>query len=187
MCIANDPKLKTTIMPRACRETVVDGYNLIHKLWRPDRRTSMATLRERLETLLTGYRRAARRHVTIVYDGGSRTGTHLDSGSVDIIFSGTGGNADRRIVELTASLGSRAGLVTVVSSDLEIRRNVVALGASWKSSESFADELAALGLLGPPSGHGRDQTGGSKPRKRPPGELDDREIAQWIKLFDGER
>lgn len=170
-------------MATACRETVVDGYNLIHKLWKPGREASMATLRDRLETLLAAYRKRTRRHVTIVYDGGGTPGAISHSGAVEVVFSGSADNADRRIVDIVRSLGRRSGLVTVVSSDLEIRQHVIAWGATWTSSESFAAELGRLGILPDsavrlPSGpaHGRARNNGARP-------LDDDEVARWMKLF----
>lgn len=176
----------TTGMAKACRETVIDGYNLIHKLWQPQKGNAMAPLRERLETLLSAYRKTTRRHVTVVYDGGAGPGGHSSSHAVDVLFSGTKMNADSRIVEFVRSLGNRAGLVTVVSSDLEIRQHVIAWGAAWTSSESFASELARLGLLTTPGRPPAGKPTGAAGKKEGHLPLGDKEVAQWMKLFGGE-
>ena len=164
-------------MPIPPRETVIDGYNLIHKLWRPGSGASMADLRDRLEPMLSAYRKAYRRHVTLVYDGGPGPRSLSSSGAIEVVFSGSGQTADQRIVELVRSLSSRAGLVTVVTSDREIRRHVIAWGASCTSSESFIAELQALGLCG----HGSASRKTVKNDASAP--LSDAEVARWMKLF----
>lgn len=174
-------------MAKACRETVIDGYNLIHKLWHPGSGSAMAPFRERLEALLTAYRKATRRHVTIVYDGGSRPGASSESGAVDIVFSGTGANADRRIVDHIRQLGARAGVTTVVSSDLEIRQHVIAWGARWSSSESFAAELVNLGILAGTERRNPGKPDRSTDRKQGATPLDEREVERWLRLFGSGR
>jgi hypothetical protein len=169
-------------MPTPCREAVVDGYNLIHKLWKPDSGASMAILRERLESMLSSYRKASRRHVTLVYDGGPAPRALSSSGAIEVVFSGSRASADERIVELVRSLGSRAGLVTVVTSDREIRRHVIAWGAECKSSESFITELEKMGISA------RDNTGRKHSKEPSPMKsgsvpLSDSEVARWLKLF----
>ena len=171
-------------MPAPARETVVDGYNIIHKLYGAEaRRGVMAELRVRLEAALSAYRKAVRRHVTVVYDGGAGAGGHSSSGAIEVVFSGSDRTADQRIVELVRALKARAGLVTVVTSDREIRRHVVAWGAACTSSESFISELEGLGITG--------RTVGSLPtRSAPPSRktgsqpLGDDEVARWLKLFE---
>ncbi|NTU67837.1 MAG: NYN domain-containing protein [Chlorobiaceae bacterium] len=171
-------------MPTPSRETVVDGYNLIHKLWRPGSETaSMATLRDRLESMLSAYRKVARRHVTVVYDGGPGPGARSSSGAIEVVFSGSDRTADQHIVELVRNLKARAGLVTVVTSDREIRRHVIAWGASCSASESFIGELEALGLVGKPI-PARLALKGCSPKKTGSQPLGDAEVEQWLKLFE---
>jgi predicted RNA-binding protein with PIN domain len=170
-------------MPKACRETVVDGYNLIHKLWPPRRGAAMAPLRERLDLVLAAYRSATRRHVTVVYDGGGGPGALASRGAVDVLFSGTDATADRRIADLVRALGRRAALTTVVSSDLEVRQQAVAWGAAWCSSEAFAEELCRLGIIPFAEGNARRNRKDPELKKRAPEALDDREVARWMKLF----
>lgn len=170
-------------MAAPCRETVIDGYNLIHKLWNPGGRESMATLRERIETMLSAYRGKTRRHVTIVYDGGAGPKPLSLGGAIEVIFSGSSQTADKWIIDHVRSMGSRAGLVSIVSSDHEIRRYVTAWGGQWQSSEAFIEELGSLGILN--SGQNRPQSrnalaGSIKNGSRP---LTDAEIARWLLLF----
>ena len=173
-------------MPNPWRETVIDGYNLIHKLWRPGGNTSMPAMRERLESMLSAYRKASRRHVTLVYDGGPAPRALSSSGSIEIVFSGSGSSADQRIVDHVRSLQNRAGLVTVVTSDREIRRHVIAWGAVCISSESFVAELEHRGIKA------RDQAPAHKSpdsssMKSGTAPLSDAEVDRWLKLFDRNR
>ncbi|NTW52291.1 MAG: NYN domain-containing protein [Chlorobiaceae bacterium] len=170
-------------MATTCRETVVDGYNLIHKLWNPGADQPMAVLRERIETILSAYRKKTRRHVSIVYDGGAGPRPLSIGGAIEVISSGSSLNADRWIIDHVRSMGSRAGLITVISSDNEIRRHVVAWGGQWNSSEAFIEELSGMGILksgddNPPSpaAIARSMKNGSRP-------LSDAEVDRWLRLF----
>ncbi|NTV02278.1 MAG: NYN domain-containing protein [Chlorobiaceae bacterium] len=171
-------------MPTPARETVIDGYNLIHKLWRPGReKATMAELRDRLESMLSAYRKASRRHVTVVYDGGPGAGALSISGAIEVVFSGSDRTADQRIVDLVRALKARAGLVTVITSDREIRRHVIAWGASCSESESFIAELEALGLCATGRAS-RPAPKGIASRKTGSQPLGDAEVERWLKLFD---
>ncbi len=171
-------------MPTPSRETVIDGYNLIHKLWHPGKGATMAPLREHLETLLSAYRQAARRHVTVVYDGGPRHRSLSSSGAIEVVFSGSGATADSRIVDHVRALQSRAALVTVVTSDMEIRRHIIAWGASWTSSETFITELEKLGIRSK-EGFGKKRPDEAASVKHSTNPLSDGEVARWMKLFGG--
>jgi uncharacterized protein len=171
-------------MPTPSRETVIDGYNLIHMLWHPGREMHMAPLRERLEALLAAYRKKTRRHVTVVYDGGPRNRSISSSGVIEVVFSGSGTTADARIVDHVRALRSRAALVTVVTSDLEIRRHVIAWGAACTSSESFLDELGKLGVMAP-KGSGNRKADKASALKNGLDPLSDGEVERWLKLFGG--
>ncbi|NTV67195.1 MAG: NYN domain-containing protein, partial [Chlorobaculum sp.] len=128
-------------MASSYRETVIDGYNLIHKLGKARDSAAMAALRERLEAMLVRYRQKARRHVILVYDGGSGPKPLTTTGAIDVTFSGTVKSADRWIVEHVRSMGVRASMTLVVSSDREIQRHSTAYGAKCIDSEIFIDEL----------------------------------------------
>jgi predicted RNA-binding protein with PIN domain len=170
-------------MASGYRETVIDGYNLIHKLGKTGPGDSMAALRERLEAMLARYRQKTRRHVTLVYDGGSSPKSLTSSGAIDVIFSGTIRTADHWIIDHVRSLGSRAGICVVVSSDREIQRISTAWGARCIDSETFIDELAAMGIFQDE----RKESKGRKPagsmKKSGSESLTDNEVDYWLRLF----
>jgi len=91
-------------MPSKYRETVIDGYNLIHKLRNIPPGEPMATMRERLEVMLSRYRQKSRRHVTVVYDGGGGPRPHSLRSSVEVVYSGSLKSADRWIIDHARSL-----------------------------------------------------------------------------------
>ncbi|HHE07346.1 MAG TPA: hypothetical protein ENL01_00130, partial [Chlorobaculum parvum] len=103
-------------MPANYRETVIDGYNLIHKLWTVKADEPMDTMRERLEAMRTRYRQKSRRHVTVVYDGGRSPRPHSSWGGIDVTYSGTFKAADRWIIDHARSLEPHPGMMLVITS-----------------------------------------------------------------------
>ncbi|UWX57582.1 NYN domain-containing protein [Chlorobaculum sp. MV4-Y] len=174
-------------MSSSYRETVVDGYNLIHKLGKAGAGASMADLRERLEAMLARYRQKARRHVILVYDGGSGPKPLTLTGAVDVTFSGTVTSADRWIIDHVRSLGVRATMTLVVSSDREIQRYSTAYGARCIDSETFIDELGAMGIAIDENGRQKGQRHGAGMNKSASGPLSDKEVDYWLRLFAGKR
>lgn len=174
-------------MSSSYRETVVDGYNLIHMLGKAGPGASMADLRERLEAMLARYRQKARRHVILVYDGGSGPKPLTLTGAVDVTFSGTVKSADRWIIDHVRSLGVRATMTFVVSSDREIQRYSKAYGAKCVDSETFIDELAAMGIAIDEDGRRKGQQSGAKMNKNASGPLSDKEVDYWLHLFARKR
>jgi hypothetical protein len=148
----------------------------------------IAAFREQTETLLSAYRLRSRRHVTLVYDGGSRHSSQSSSGAIEIVYSGSASTADHWIIEHVKSLRARAGLCTVVSSDMEIRRYATAFGAHWMSSESFIGELEAMKIISPAAGTGparrHENDNPMKTGSRP---LGDEEVGRWLRLFNREK
>ncbi|TNJ39546.1 NYN domain-containing protein [Chlorobaculum thiosulfatiphilum] len=173
-------------MASSYRETVIDGYNLIHKFSKPRDSAPMAKLRERLETMLARYRQKSRRHVILVYDGGSGPKPLTTAGAIDITFSGTVKSADRWIIDHVCSLGARASMTLVVSSDREIQRYSTAHGAKCIDSETFIDELAAMGIVIDESKRRNARSAGGI-SKSAPGPLSDKEVDYWLRLFDRKR
>jgi predicted RNA-binding protein with PIN domain len=170
-------------MASGYRETVIDGYNLIHKIGKAGTCASMAALRERLEAKLSQYRQKTRRHVTLVYDGGSSPKSLTCSGAIDVIFSGAINSADRWIINHVRSLGPRAGMSLVVSSDREIQRNSIAWGARCIDSETFIDELAAMGIILDERKKPTGITPASGMKKNGSAPIDDNEVDYWLRLF----
>lgn len=168
------------------RETVIDGYNLIHKIPEKSVGEAMAARREQLELALARYRRKTRRHVIVVYDGGSAPKPLTTSGAVEVTFSGTVRSADHWIIDHVRALGNRAGMTLVVSSDREIRRNATAYGAKCIDSETFIEELAAMGIALSASGIPKKRRTGSE-QKESGRSLSETEIDYWLRLFDGKK
>lgn len=171
-------------MEKKGRETVVDGYNFIHALYRPGRSASMQDLRALAEEILWAWRQSSRQHVTVVYDGGAAAReTSSAGGSIEVVFSGRGTTADRWIIDHVRRLGARAGLVTVVSSDREIQRFATAWGAGWRSSESFIGECASMGLVDGGKRRAAKQQHPAEQLKAGRRSLSDEEVARWAELF----
>jgi predicted RNA-binding protein with PIN domain len=174
-------------MAYSYRETVIDGYNLIHKLGKAGTGESLAALRERLEAMLSLYRQKTRRHVTLVYDGGNSPKSLTYSGAIDVIFSGAIKSADRWIIDHVRSLGSRAGMSLVVSSDREIQRNSTAWGARCIDSETFIDELAAMGIFLDERKEPKWRRPAGSMKKSGSESLTDNEVDYWLGLFGRKR
>ncbi len=170
-------------MASSYRETVVDGYNLIHKLGKAGVDSPMAELRERLEAMLARYRQKSRRHVILVYDGGSGPKPLTLTGAIDVTFSGAIRSADRWIIDHVRSLGARASMTLVVSSDREIQRYSTAHGAKFVDSETFIDELAAMGIAFDENRR-RETRRAGRVNKSALGPLSDSEVDYWLRLFD---
>ncbi|ABB24962.1 NYN domain-containing protein [Pelodictyon luteolum] len=162
------------------KETVVDGYNLIHHLFRPAAGASFEPLRRRLESLLTGYRRTRKTPVTVVYDGDGRYRDHDETGEVHIVYTARRKSADRWIIEYAKSLNTSAKILTIVSSDNEVRRYSAAFGAECMSSADFASMLQPGGTGDKPSGES-----GLNRRKFSANPLPEREVDGWMRLFGG--
>jgi predicted RNA-binding protein with PIN domain len=166
------------------RETVIDGYNLIHKLMKKAGDKPVADYRDHLDVALARYRVKTRRHVTIVYDGGDGPKPRTSRGAIETVFSGTFKSADRWIIDHVSALGSRAGMILVVTSDREIRRNVVAFGARCVDTDIFIGELEATGILmrEPEKRTTLELTGNRHKTDNAP--VSDREVEYWLRLFE---
>jgi uncharacterized protein len=166
------------------RETVIDGYNLIHKLLKKESGDAMEKKRAQLELVLARYRQKTRRQVTVVYDGGRSPRPLTSKGALEVIFSGSVKSADHWIIDHVRALGPRADMTLVVSSDREIRRNAIAYGAKCLDSEIFIDELDALGLLAPTQEKLKSKEGTRRSQKEGATPVTDTEIDYWLRLFE---
>jgi predicted RNA-binding protein with PIN domain len=174
-------------MKKNCREIVIDGYNLLHKIYPAGAAPSFQVLRSGTEEILTCYRQKKQRHITIVYDGGnSRKGSSSRS-SIQVVFTPAGTSADHWIIEHIRTLKANAEMVTIVSSDREIRQYIKAFGAAWMSSESFVEELRKEGCMSssPPRSKKEGSSGPAQKFSQRP--LSEREVEQWAALFNTEK
>jgi uncharacterized protein len=171
-------------MKRGNTEYVVDGYNLIHCLFPNGKKASLEEMRRKTEALLLAFKKEHRCSVTIVYDG-KECFRELASGtSLHIVFTPASKCADRWIIDYVKSLNTKIKLVTIVSTDNEIRRNATAFGAQCIRSEDFAKLLKDRSASGDGENK-RDFNRYDKENKaidaEVPGEQD---IALWKNLFN---
>lgn len=116
---------------------LVDGYNVGYHLDRT--RFNSPRIRRRLENDLARLKELAqgRPRVTLVYDSDQSGGTTYDSGpsGIEIRFTTSGHSADDELLELAATLGPAA---VVVSSDRRVREGAQASGSIGLWSEALA-------------------------------------------------
>ncbi len=159
-------------------EIVIDGYNLLHKLFPSPEGSRLESLRQRMEALLLEYQRKRKCHMNIVYDGGGLRESSA-SGTLSVIYTASSKSADTWIIDYVKSLNTNRKMVTIVSSDHEVCLYGKAYGAKILSSEEFAAVL-----------ENRKKTGaGGRPvtdRKYGTGFLDSGEVAAWKRLFEGD-
>lgn len=165
-------------MTTVFREYIVDGYNLLHKLFPEKQRNTLQEKREKTETMLLGFQRSARTKVTVVYDGQHTRGVFRDTGALNRIFTSPGYSADDWIVDYLKSLGSKAQLFTIVSSDRFICRHATANGASYMLSENFIDTY----LCGTKSHERKNDTVVNR-KKYSNNQLTQKEVDHWLELF----
>jgi uncharacterized protein len=170
-------------MKRGKIEYVVDGYNLIHCLFPDGKKTSLEEMRKKTEALLLAFQKEQRCSVTIVYDG-KECFRELASGtSLHIVFTPASKSADRWIIDYVKSLNTKIKLVTIVSTDNEIRRDATAFGAQCIRSEDFAKLLKSRST----SRNNENKRGfylqGKENKAIDAEVLCEHEIALWKKLF----
>jgi len=160
------------------REFVVDGYNLLHKLFPEKAQGSLQHKREQTENMLLGFQQSTRQKVTIVYDGQHSRAPFQDSGALIRVFTASGCSADDWIIDYLKSLGSNAQLFTIISSDRFICRHASARGASYMLSENFIRQH----LSGKES---RNKNGkkGCKKEKSGDVSLSHQEVEHWLSIF----
>jgi hypothetical protein len=166
------------------REFVVDGYNLIHKLFPSPATMPLEALRQETEKKLLKFQRQNNCPVTIVYDGKGSSREHATFMPLHIVFTPAAKSADQWIIEYVKSLNTKVKKVTIISSDDEIRRYTAAFGAKCIKSELFAAHLKKNGTAN--SIQERHNRTGlcSVIEKTFNGELlSDREVDQWARLF----
>lgn len=167
-------------MKRGRHEYVIDGYNLVHCLFPGREKTSLEQMRNDTEKLLLAFYRTGRNPLTVVYDGKGRFREHASGAPLHIVFTPARKSADLWIVDYVKSLNTKIKLVTIVSSDNELRTYASAFGARCMKSEAFAKLL-----------HGRPGAAGSENSRQlaagdkndGPVELCEMEIDRWRQLF----
>lgn len=171
-------------MKRVWHEYVIDGYNLLNCLFPSNGTRPLEKLRDELEKRLIAFLRVSGNHLMVVYDGKGRFREQASGAPLHIVFTPASKSADQWIVDYVKSLNTKIKMVTIVSSDNELRAGSAAFGARCMKSEEFAELMkggpaAADRHRKRPDSHSRFS--GDKNVGR--GELCEKEIESWKKLF----
>jgi predicted RNA-binding protein with PIN domain len=148
---------------------LVDGHNLIPKL---GLRLDSIDDENELIAILQEFCRLEHRQVEVFFDGalaphaGSRK-----SGAVTAHFVRLGNSADKAIHNQLKRLGKKAKNWTVVSSDRQVQAEARGAHADIISSEAFAAMLKQA------------RTNAPKPNNER--KLSEKELEEWLKLFEG--
>ena len=150
---------------------LIDGHNLIPKLGL--RLDSMDDEME-LIAILQEFCRLERRQVEVFFDGAPtpHAGTRK-LGAVTAHFVRLGATADNAIRNRLKNLGKSAKNWTVVSSDRQVQAEARAALAEVISSDSFAGVLK--------------QSRNSAPKPNNERKLSQKEVDDWLKLFEERR
>jgi len=150
---------------------LIDGHNLIPKLG-----LRLDSLDDEMEliAILQEFCRLERRQVEVFFDGAPapQAGTRK-LGAVTAHFVRLGTTADNAIRNRLKKLGKSARNWTVVSSDREVQTEARAARAEVMSSDSFAGMLK--------------QARNSAPKPVDDRKLSQKEVEDWLKLFEERR
>ena len=165
-------------------EIMVDGYNLIHKLYPSAASASLETLRHEVEKQLLRFQQENKCPITIVYDGKGSHRENACGAPLHIVFTPASKSADLWIIEYVKSLNPKVKMITIVSSDNEIRRYATAFGATSITSEEFILQLNKNESIAPlRNKYIRPEHLSVKEKKFNEKLLSDHEVDRWMKLF----
>ncbi len=164
-------------------EIVVDGYNLIHKLYPSQPSATLEDLRFETEKKLLSFQKQKRLPITIVYDGKGGPRESAFGAPLHIVFTPASKSADSWIIDYVKSLNPKIKIATIISSDDEIRRYATAFGAKCIKSEEFALLLNNREAGPLKHKHDRPENLSVKEKKFNEKLLSDREIDLWMKIF----
>ncbi len=147
---------------------LIDGHNLIPKLG-----LRLDSIDDEMEliTILQEFCRLERKQVEVFFDGApaGQAGTRR-LGAITAHFVRLGASADNSIRKRLKTLGRGARNWTVVSSDRQVQTEARAAQAEALSSDSFAALLT--------------QARASAPKPNNERKLTQKEIDDWLKLFE---
>lgn len=147
---------------------LIDGHNLIPKLG-----LRLDTLDDELEliNILQDYCRVERKQVEVYFDGApsSQAGTRK-IGTVTAHFVVQGTTADEAIRKRLKRMGKSAKTWSVITSDRQVQAEARAAQAEIISSDSFAKILKQIRM--------------SDSKSKPERKMSDKEIDDWLSLFD---
>ena len=166
-------------MKTDAKEIVIDGYNLIHKLYPSPTSDSLHLLRQKTEKKLFCFQQENRCSITVVYDGKGSFKEYAFGAPLHIVFTPAAKSADLWIIDYVKSLNTKVKMVTIVSSDDEIRRYTTAFGARCIKSEEFVLQLQTTAGTDTPG----NRHSSFKEKKFNEKLLSDHEVDRWMKLF----
>lgn len=152
---------------------IIDGYNLIHKIphLKSLLRVSLEQTREQLFNLLSSYVVRKKIEIVLVFDGSIHRSSlsPWSNPKVRVIFSKAPQKADQLIKSIVEQTKNKR-LLTVVSSDREVRRFGRVCGCEIQSSDEFYRALKRRAK--PKEEDKKDQT------------LSEEEVKEWLKIFE---
>jgi predicted RNA-binding protein with PIN domain len=136
--LADSPRGVEAMLETSDVVLVVDGYNIAHRAWAD---ATAADQRERLGIAVTALTRRLGCEVVLVFDGaGSGPRAPLRRGSVRVLFSDAGEEADEVVVREVEGRSKRVPVV-VASSDAWVREHAGNLGAVVVSAETLVSVI----------------------------------------------
>lgn len=153
---------------------IIDGHNLIPKI--PGLSLTLLDDEEKLIQMLVNYCRISRKRVTVFFDNappGTEKSRRL--GSLNVHFVREGRSADSAIISMLEGLGKRIKNWTVVSSDREVQRSAMSMGARAISSDEFAAKIMI-----------ELNVDGKSPEIQKENYPDEGEVKRWLEIFSDE-
>lgn len=156
------------------RLLIVDGYNLMHQMFRVDESTSYEDARDRLIARLADYAGFSGQRVIVVFDAygvQNRRASGEMNGPVEVVYTSAGELADHYIERYVDGISGDISLgrieVRVATSDLTEQTVVLARGAIRVSSRELIREMSDMKTLSrekmTPAGSGKNPIEDSLP------------------------
>ncbi|NLE22266.1 MAG: hypothetical protein GX624_05755 [Actinobacteria bacterium] len=124
---------------------IVDGYNVLHALFRGADKEEIFARRDWLADRLAGFVALRDAQAVLVFDGRGPESTStrpIKGAEVEVVFAGGRFTADTLIARRIAGQPADAHVV-VVSADQEVQRTAARAGVSRMTPPEFEHELAA--------------------------------------------
>ena len=129
---------------------LVDGYNVLHALFRGAQKEEIFARRDWLADRLAGYAAVQGARAVLVFDGSGPQTTSsepIKGAPVEVVFAGGRFTADTLIARRIASQPADV-LVVVVSADQEVQRTASRAGVSRMTPLELGAELGVGGRSG---------------------------------------
>jgi hypothetical protein len=155
---------------------IVDGYNVLHHVFRGAGKQEIFARRDWLADQLAGFAALRGARAVLVFDGHGAESTSsepFEGGPLEVVFAGGKFTADTLIARRIA--GRRADQrVVVVSADQEVQRTAARAGVSRMTPREFADELRSS----------REPLASSEEASRMPSRLEDKVDPETLRRLE---